>query len=126
MVLLEALNPIISGGTRVSGGRSPPQAEVILEVDSGGVADLLVDRRLSHKVEGHKAIVRLLGGGGERRLRLASGSRGGGEGVEEALGEIPKSLFIPLHRGVTDTDAEKEMRAPGRGGSGEACTELAI
>lgn len=68
-------------------GRRPPRAEVVLEVDGGGLADGLVDGGLGDEAEDSEAVVGAVGGLGEPRLGGAAGLGVRRESVEEALGE---------------------------------------
>lgn len=70
---------------------------MVLEVDRGGLADLLVDRGLGDEAEDGEGVVGALGSVGEGGLGLAARAGGRREGVEEALGEELKRLLIPLH-----------------------------
>ena len=46
-------------------GRRPPGAEVVFEVDGGGLADLLVDGVFGDEAEDGEAVVGSVGGFGE-------------------------------------------------------------
>ena len=73
---------------------SPPGAEVVFEVDSGGVADLFIDRGFSYEAEDGEGVVRVVGEfgefgfGGTARLGLWR------ECVEETLRE---EFWIVFH-----------------------------
>lgn len=85
------------GGGAVVGGRGPAVAELVLEVDGGGVADLVGDGGFGEEAEEGEGEVGLVGGSGEGGLGGAAGLRGRGEGVEEALGEELEGIRVPLH-----------------------------
>lgn len=91
------------GGLVGGGGGGPPGLKVVLEVDDGGYADLLVDGGLGDEAEDGAAVLGAVGGVEEGGLGLAAGLGGGGEGVEEALGEEMEGFWVAIHgcpRGV--------------------------
>lgn len=73
------------------------KAEVVFEVDGGGVADLVVDGGFGDEAEDGEGVVGTRGGVGEGSLGAAARLRRGGERVEEAFREELKSLRVPLH-----------------------------
>ncbi|XP_056170722.1 glycine-rich cell wall structural protein-like [Syzygium oleosum] len=104
------------GGSGVGGRRGGPAgAEVVLEVDGGGLADLLVDGGLGDEAEDGEGVAGAVGGVGEGGLGLAARGGGGGEGVEEALGEELERLLIPLH-GEAAARARRSSDGPGVSG----------
>ena len=73
---------------------SPPGAEMVFEVDGGGVADLFIDRGFSNEAEDGEGVVRVVGEFGE--LGFSGAARLGlwRECVEEALRE---EFWIVFH-----------------------------
>ena len=82
---------------------------MILEVDSGGHTDLLIDTGLGDEAEYSEAVVGLVRGLEERGLGAAARLMGRRKGVEEALGEELEGLRVPLHcsQCVCENDSEK-------------------
>ncbi|XP_056160988.1 uncharacterized protein LOC130135550 [Syzygium oleosum] len=105
------------GGGGIVGGRRgvPAGAEVVLEVKGGGLADLLVDGGHGNKAEDGEGVAGAVGGVGKGGLGLATRGGGGGEGVEEALGEELERLLILLHG---EAAARARRSSDGRGVSG--------
>lgn len=71
---------------------------MVLEVDGGGMADLVVDGGFSDEAEDGEGIVGASSGVGEGGLGAAAGLRRRGESVEEAVREELEGLRVPLHR----------------------------
>ena len=70
---------------------------MVLEVDGGSLADLVVDRGLRDEAEDGEAVVGAIGGLREGGFGVAAGLRRRREGVEEALREELEGLRVPLH-----------------------------
>lgn len=69
------------------GGGGPAGAEMVLEVDGGGEADLVVGGGLGDEAEDGEGEAGLVRGFGEGGFGGAAGGGEGGEGEEEPVGE---------------------------------------
>ncbi|XP_056169575.1 uncharacterized protein LOC130138711 [Syzygium oleosum] len=104
----------VGGGGGVVGGRrgGPAGAEVVLEVDGGGLADLLVDGGLDDEAEDGEGVAGAVGGVGEGGLGLAArgGGRGRGCGGSTGRGTGASPDSTPWG---SCSSSEEELRWPG-------------